>query len=83
MTQLASYTSILSKWPSLEAFGADIGIDGAHARTLKMRDALPSKYWMKVEKAAKKRGILGVDLKVLAQIAAEKEAQECKRVGEA
>jgi hypothetical protein len=74
MTQLTSYITIFSKWPSLEAFGSDIGIDGAHARTLKMRDALPPRYWKRVECAAKKRGIAGVNLETLAQIAEMKEA---------
>lgn len=76
MTQFTSYVSIMNEWPSLEAFGKDIGIDGAHARTLKMRDTLPSGYWNRVEEAAKKRRLKGIDVKVLADIAAKKMGTE-------
>lgn len=56
----------------MEAFGEDIGIDGGHARTLKARDALPPKYWVKIEKAARRRGIHDVNVNLLAKIAANK-----------
>lgn len=78
MQQLNSYVPIMCKWPSFEVFGDDIGIDGAHARTLKKRDNIPSQYWIRVEEAAKRRGIPDVTIKILAQIAAVKKTKKSK-----
>jgi hypothetical protein len=81
MSHLTSYIPIICKWPSLKAFGVDIGITGAYARTLKMRDTLPSRYWAPAERAAEKRGFEGVSVQVLAEISAARKALELKRHG--
>lgn len=78
MGHLTSYIPIFNKWPSLKAFADDIGIDPAYARTLKMRDSLPSSYWNHVEAAAKRRKLRGINIKTLADIAEAKvKAEDC------
>lgn len=60
----------------MAAFGEDVDIDATHAQTMKNRDSIPAGHWLKVVAAAKNRGIRGVNVKALAAIAAEKEAQK-------
>lgn len=66
------FSDIIMKWPSIAAYGEDIGIGGEHAQTMKTRDSIPAKYWLITEEAARKRGIEDVNIKLLAQIAAVK-----------
>jgi hypothetical protein len=82
MAHFTSFVSIIENWPSLKEFGADIRIEAAYARTLKMRDALPPGYWNRVEKAAKKRRMRGINLKVLANIAEAKLEAEVMHIGD-
>jgi hypothetical protein len=72
MTPFTSFADIIEQWPSLKDFAADICIDAAYARTLKMRDALPCGYWNRVAAAAKKRGFRGITVKTFADISAAK-----------
>ena len=50
--------SIIDLWPSAEHFADDLGLKfRSHARVMKMRGRIPSKYHEAVTEAAKRRGI--------------------------
>jgi hypothetical protein len=64
----------------IEALGiaplaATIGVDASHVRTMKARDSIPPTYWQAVVATAAERGLDGVNLELLAGLAAEKRRQ--------
>lgn len=72
LTQTHSYRPIITMWPSVKAFGLDLGTTPDHARVMKMRDSIPAMYWSRLVHAAVKHGFHGVTYEVLAQIEAGK-----------
>jgi|GEM_PF-2478680 len=58
-------------WPSAEEFARDLRISGVRARAWKARNSIPSSYWRATVSAAQRRGISGVSLEALAQVAEE------------
>lgn len=72
MSYYSSFAAVIEAWPSVGEYGEDIGVDSMHARALKYRDSIPPEYWLRTEAGAAKRGIDGVDIKLLAEIAEKK-----------
>ena len=59
--------SIIDLWPSAEHFADDLGLKfRSHARVMKMRGRIPSKYHEAVTEAAKRRGIVLPEVEVAA-----------------
>lgn len=60
----------------IEAFGGRfaeaVGIEDSHARTMKARDSIPSSRWMATVEAARRLGVNGITLDLLARLDAEK-----------
>lgn len=53
-------------------FAEAIGVEESHARTMKARDSIPSTRWMATVDAARRLGVPGVTLDLLARLDAEK-----------
>lgn len=64
-----SFRSVISRWPSLADFADDIGVVENTAKQMKKRDSIPHVYWACVVTGAKQRGLKGVTLEALAQLA--------------
>jgi hypothetical protein len=64
------HADIISKWPSISAFAADIGSEYGTAKAMRKRSSIPSRYWVTVVSKACDRGIAGVTYEVLAKAAA-------------
>lgn len=54
---MRSPTDIISAWPSMAAFSADIGVKPKHAYQMKFRNSVPVAYWPRLVAAAGARGI--------------------------
>jgi len=64
--------TLIAKWPkpSLANFARDLGVRVEHAGSMKHRKSIPSTHWLAVVRAAEGRGIEGVTLEMLAEMAA-------------
>jgi len=56
-------------------FARAIGVEESHARTMKARNSIPSTRWAATVDAAKRLGVEGVTLDLLARLDAEKSRQ--------
>lgn len=73
------FRDVINQWPSLNEFGADLGITRLLAQQWRRRDSIPAGYWPRlIEKAADRR-IKRVTLENLAGMAAQKLADKPKR----
>ena len=61
-----THTQIISLWPSLSDFAADLGIQYGTAKAMRRRGSIPASYWASVVATAKARNLTGVTLEVLA-----------------
>lgn len=65
-----TFTSIIDRWPSLQDYADDIGVQYVTAQLMRHRNSIASKHWKAVVGGAEKRQIEGVTLEALAEIAA-------------
>lgn len=67
---MKTFSDIIDLWPkpSIATFADDIGVVYVTAQVMRYRDSINSKHWDAVVAAAKRRGIHGVSLAVLASI---------------
>jgi hypothetical protein len=56
-------------------FAEAIGVEESHARTMKARNSIPSTRWVATVDAARRLGVKGVTLDLLARLDAEKSKQ--------
>lgn len=70
-----SFSEVIAAFGKHSTFAEAIGVEESHARAMKSRNSIPSNRWMATVTAAKKLGIKGVTLDVLARIDAEKSKQ--------
>lgn len=66
-----SHADLISGWPSISVFAEDIGAPYQTAKAMRRRGSIPSRYWLRVVEAAAARGISGVSLEALAELAAK------------
>lgn len=71
-----THAEILGLWPSLSDVADDVGARVVAVRKWRARNSIPSEYWLPLVQAAAKRGIRGVTLMLLAQIAARASSTE-------
>lgn len=71
---MTTFSDIIQCFGGPAKFAKAIGIKGFHAQSMKTRDSIPPAYWSDTVTAAQQRGIEGVTLQKLAEIA--KEARE-------
>lgn len=64
------HADIISRWPSISEFAADIGAEYGTAKAMRKRSSIPSRYWVTVVSKAGERGIDGVTYEALALAAA-------------
>ena len=64
-----SFRDIIGLWPSCEALGADLNENGNAVRKWRLRDSVPPSHWAAVVASANSRGIEGVTLNLMAELA--------------
>ena len=74
-----NFRAVIGRWPTTRAFARDAGCSLTLVRQWRHRDSVPAQYWPRIVDGAARRGIVLVDLKLLAQLAARRHAP----VGEA
>ena len=60
---------IIAAWPSAEDLARDLGLSGASVRSWKVRQSIPAEKWQGLLSSAQRRGIKGVSLELLADLA--------------
>jgi hypothetical protein len=65
----SSFADVIDQWPSFAALSRDVGVPPVTARFWRYRNSIPAKQWHLVIDAARERGIEGVTLEVLADLA--------------
>lgn len=68
MKKLSAFTDIIGLWPTAADFGRAIGVSDVHARAMKRRNSIPSKYWSALVDEARQRGFNHVTHEALAEI---------------
>lgn len=71
-----SFSAVIDAFGGAGPFGAAIGVNDSHARTMKARDSIPWTRWQDTVKAAAERNIEGVTLERLADMATVKRELE-------
>ena len=67
---MKTVSDLIDKWPSMQALADDLGHRNASTvSSWKIRGSIHHRNWPSIIAAAKKRGISGVNLASLAQIA--------------
>ena len=69
MRSMETFSDIIGSFGGPAKFAEAINIKGFHAQTMKARDSIPPAYWADTVAEAQKRGIEGVTLEKLAEIA--------------
>jgi hypothetical protein len=64
--------SIIDRFGGAAEFGRAIKVPGFHAQTMKNRDSIPPRFWLRLVEASKARNIEGITLETLANFAAAK-----------
>lgn len=65
-----SFQEIIDAWPSVAALAQDLETSDSHVRTMRTRNSIAARFWTRLDAAARKRGIAGVTLERLAELAA-------------
>lgn len=66
---VSSFAQIVDLWPSLRVLADDAGVGYETTRQWRLRNSIPAKYWQQLVAAAKMRGIAGITLEMLADLA--------------
>jgi hypothetical protein len=67
-----SFRDVIGRWPTTRAFARDAGCSPMLVRQWRHRDSVPAQYWPRIVEGAARRGIVLVDLRLLAQLAARR-----------
>jgi hypothetical protein len=67
-----THTPLIDRWSTLAEFAEDIGVSYGTAKAMRRRGSIPSEYWTRAVAGAEARGIDGITLETLAEIAARK-----------
>ena len=68
---MPTFASIINLWETPAQLAEDLGEEVGTVRQWRNRDSLPDRVWKKTVEAAQARGLEGVTLEVLAEIAAQ------------
>ena len=74
ISHLPSFRDVIARWPTTRAFARDAGCSPTLVRQWRHRDSVPAKYWPRIVEGAARRGIVLVDLTLLARLAARRRA---------
>jgi hypothetical protein len=70
--QPASFRDIIARWPTTRAFARDAGGSPTLVRQWRHRNFVPAPYWQRIVEGASRRGIVQVDIGLLARLAANR-----------
>lgn len=70
-----TFVNVIDKWPSTKALALDIGAEPNTVKQWRKRKSIPAAFWLPMEQAARRKGIEGVTLFTLAEIAASDRVQ--------
>lgn len=73
-----SFRDVIARWPNTRAFARDAGCSPTLVRQWRHRDSVPPRYWPRIVEGAARRGIILVDLKLLAHLAARRGVPEAR-----
>ena len=65
-----THATIIASWPSTAAFAVDVNVPYESAKAMCRRGSIPPCYWVRVVRAASRRGIVGVTFERLAELVA-------------
>ena len=76
---METFREIIDRWPkpSLQTFADDIGVVYVTAQLMRYRSSISSTHWDAVVAGAKRRGIDGVSLELLASIKSQAAVRKC------
>jgi len=69
-----SFRDVIARWPTTRAFARDAGCSPTLVRQWRHRNSVPARYWPRIVEGAARRGIVLVELGLLAQLAARRHA---------
>lgn len=64
-----TFAAVIGLWPTAEALAGDLGLGGVTVRAWRNRNSIPPEYWRPLIAAGGGRGIEGLSLDKLAEIA--------------
>ena len=67
-----SFRDVIGRWPTTRAFARDAGCSPTLVQQWRHRDSVPAHYWPRIVEGAARRGIVLVDLRLLAQLAVKR-----------
>ena len=71
-----TFRQIIAHWPTARELADDVGATKGAVKQWRLRDSIPKEYWLDVERAARRRGIEGVTIFVMAEAAAHEVAAQ-------
>ena len=74
-----TFSDVINRWPSLNEFASDIGVEYVTAQVMRWRNSINSRHWSAVVAAAASRGFDGITLEALASIKAGREGKGRRR----
>lgn len=82
---VTSLPDLIDLWPKprVANFARDLGITVEHAAAMKRRNSIPAAHWRAVVAGAEARGIEGVTLELLADLAADGRPSPAQPLSEA
>lgn len=66
---ICTHSDIIGLWPSNDDLALDIDEKPGTVRKWRQRNSIPADKWLSVVRAARRRGLAGVTLELLAKIA--------------
>jgi hypothetical protein len=76
---LTGFRDVIARWPTTRAFARDAGCTPVLVRQWRHRDFVPAQYWPRIVEGAARRGIILIDVKLLAELAARRRAPARKQ----
>jgi hypothetical protein len=72
-----NFSQLIGLWPKpfLSNFAADIGVPYVTANMMRQRNSIAARYWASIVEAAEKRGIEGVTIELLAELARQRDLE--------
>lgn len=67
-----SFRGIIDMWPTRNALADEVMVKAVSVRAWHMHDSIPGRYWLRIVRAARARGIEGIDCGLLARLADER-----------
>lgn len=67
-SEMQTFRDIIASWPSLEALAEDAEVNVGTVKQWRNRDNIPGEYWLRLDLAATRRQIMGVNMYTLGRI---------------